>query len=129
MRPLAEGWRLGSLLLDTAGGLWAAGRATRAAERGRIGYQSLSREDRRDLAAAALRGGYPVGTTVHFDAHPLRLDEASVRSFDGATQIGWVDGQVRVRWHVGAPLTGAPTLEQYLSERVGLLIDPPLGAS
>jgi hypothetical protein len=34
-----------------------------------------------------------------------------------------------VRWRAGAPLESAPTLEQYLAERVGLLVDPPLGAT
>ena len=52
MRPLGESWRLGSLLLDGEGSLYAAGRATRAAERGRPGYQSTSREQRREIAAA-----------------------------------------------------------------------------
>lgn len=128
MRPIGEAWRLGTLLLGTDGRLWAAGRATRAAERGRTGYQSLSREERRDLAAAALRGGYPLGAPVNFDAEPLPLDPESLRSLGPDSPLGAEGGEVRVRWRAGASLDGAPTLQRYLAERVSLLVDPPLSA-
>lgn len=129
MRPIGEAWRLGALLLDTGGRLYAVGRATRAAERGRLGYQSNSREERRDLAAAALRGGYPEGAPVDFDALPLPLTAEGLAGLDPGAPIGVHDGAVRVRWRAGAPLEGAPTLGQYLAERAELLIHPPLGAS
>lgn len=126
MRPLGEVWRLGSLLLGTDAALYAAGRATRAAERGRPGYQSVSREERQDIAAAALRGGYAEGAPVNFDAVPLPLDGSLVASPE--LPIGLADGEVRVRWRDGAPLDGAPTLARFLDERVALLLDPPGGA-
>ena len=129
MRALGEAWRLGSLLLDTEGGLWVAGRATRAAERGRVGYQSVSREERRDIAAAALRGGYAEGFPVNFDARPISLDEASLRELGPTDPIGLAESEIRVRWRTGASLDSAPTLEQYLRERVALLVDPTLPAS
>ena len=129
MRPIGEVWRLGVLLLDTSGALWAAGQATRAAERGRVGYQSVSREHRRDIAAAGLRGGYAVGTPVNFDAMPLPLSETAVRELGDDSPLGWAGGQVRVRWRAGATLEGAATLEQYLGERAELLIHPPLAAT
>lgn len=129
MRPLGEVWRLGTLLLDTDGRLLTAGRATRAAERGRAGYQSLSREERRDIAAAALRGGYAVGAPVNYDAVPIPLDTVQLERAGEDQPLGLHAGAVRVRWRQGAPLEGAPTLEQYLSERVELLIHPPLGAN
>lgn len=128
MRPIGEVWRLGSLLLDTEGGLWAVGRLTRAAERGRAGYQSLSREERRDVAAAALRGGYAAGRPVNFDARRLSFDETTLSTLGPESPIGLADGEVRVRWRAGATLEGAPSLEQYLRDRVALLTDPPLGA-
>lgn len=128
MRQIGEVWRLGSLLLDMHGGLWAAGQATRAAERGRPGYQSASREERKDIAAAALRGGFPVGSPVNFDATPLPLDVEAVLALDEASPLGWADGEVRVRWRAGASLVGAPTLEEYLRERADLLINPPLAS-
>lgn len=134
MRPLGEVWRLGVLLLDADGRLYAAGRATRAAERGRVGYQSVSREERRELAAAALRGGYPEGAPVNFDVTPIALDGVDAGSAvplgdDPELPVGYADGMLRVRWRAGAPLEGAPPLEQYLRERVDLLVDPPLGAT
>lgn len=129
MRPLGEVWRLGVLLLDTEGRLYLAGRATRAAERGRVGYQSVSREKRRDIAAAALHGGYPEGSPVNFDAVPLPDDEAGLLALGPDSPIGVSGEELRVRWRTGAPIEGAATLERYLGERVGLLVDPPLGAS
>lgn len=129
MRRLGEVWRLGALLLSTDGRLYAAGHATRAAERGRPGYQSLSREDRRDIAVAALHGGYAVGTPVNYDAVPLPGDEAGLLALDDGAPLGIRDGELRVRWRAGASLDGAPTLERYLAERVELLVHPPLGAN
>lgn len=123
MRPLTEVWRLGSLLLGVDYSLWAAGPSTRAAERGRVGYQSLSREERRDIAAAALRGGYALGQTVNFDAVPIQLNAASLQELDAALPLGFSHGELRVRWRAGAPLDGAPTLTNYLEERAALLIE------
>ena len=135
MRPLGEVWRLGRLLLSTEAALYATGRATRAQERGRVGYQSLSREERKDIAAAALHGGYPVGTPVNFDALPLLLAELAAEHKLSPTSvpeaevpIGLNDGAFRVRWRAGAPLAGGQTLESYLAERVELLIHPPFAA-
>lgn len=133
MRPLGEVWRLGTLLLGTDGTLHAVGRATRAAERGRPGYQSASREERRELAAAALHGGYPAGAPVNFDAQPIQLADLVARqnpaSEAASLPIGVRDGEFRVRWRPQAPLEGAATLEQYLAERVELLVNPPLAAT
>ena len=123
MRPVGEVWRLGSLLLGVDETLWAGGPSTRSAERGRVGYQSVSREERRDIAAAALRGGYPAGTAVNYDALPIPLDAVTVGELDPALPIGFSGGELRVRWRVGAPLSGAPTLAAYLRERAHLLIE------
>ncbi|MFV0434645.1 MAG: hypothetical protein ACK5LO_11760 [Leucobacter sp.] len=145
MEPRGEVWRIGPLLLgvpETAGAdprLYAAGRATRTAERGRPGYQSVSREERKEIAAAALRGGFPLGAPVNFDAVPIPLDDAAYESAGSAAApaaatssansaagpVGFADGELRVRWRDGAPLTGAPTLAAFLADRVALLIDPP----
>lgn len=128
MRHLGHVWRLGVLLLDTDGALYGLGRATRAAERGRPGYQSVSREQRRDLAAAALRGGHPEGTAVNFDAVPLPLSATGLAGLPEGAPIGLSEDEVRVRWRAGAPLSGAQSLEHYLRERAELLINPPFGA-
>lgn len=139
MVPLGEAWRLGALLLGTDARLYALGRATRAAERGRPSYQSASREERRDIAAAALRGGYAVGAPVNYDARELPLTPAGIAGLDAADPIGVDPGTasgpgpdapassapvVRVRWRAGASLEGAPSLRAYLGERVSLLVAP-----
>ena len=129
MRAIDEVWRLGRLLLGLSGELYAAGRTTRAAERGRPGYQSLSREERKEIAAAALHGGYPVGATVNFDAAPLSLAAEFLRALDATSPLGLDGSTLRVRWRAGAALAEAPTLEHYLRERSELLIKPPLGAT
>ena len=133
MRPLGEVWRVGSLLLSAGEAGWfTGGTATRAAERGRPGYQSASREERREIAAAALRGGYLVGTAVNFDASPLPLDgdglralgtDAPVGVFPAPGAAGETVDEVRVRWRPGAELSAAPTLEQFLEERVRLIVE------
>ncbi|MGO2140895.1 MAG: hypothetical protein ACTH30_10830 [Leucobacter sp.] len=133
MLPLGTVWRLGSLMVgaDLAAppALFVVGRATRAATRLHPGNQSVSREERRDVAAAALHGGFPEGTPVNYDALQIGLDEATLGSLSPELPIGFADGELRVRWRVGAPLAGAPTLSAYLRERADLLANPPQGAS
>lgn len=128
MRSLGRVWRVGTLLLGTDGTLYAAGRATRAAERGRPGYQSLSREERREIAAAALRGGFASGAPVNFDATAIPLDDAAalaaLTAEDSTLPLGLADGEVRVRWRAGAPLAGAQTLAAFLADRAALLQAP-----
>lgn len=134
MRPLGEVWRVGSLLISADRNEWfTGGTATRAAERGRPGYQSVSREERREIAAAALRGGYAAGSSVNFDAVPLPLDGDGLRALGSEAPVGVlpIDGgsgeaqteEVRVRWRAGADLATAPTLEAFLAERVRLIAE------
>lgn len=135
MLPLGRVWRLGVLLLateDDPPALYAAGRVTRSAERGRPNHQSLSREERREIAAAALRAGYPTGAPVNYASTRIPLDTAGVAALAGEAAgegpLGVFDGELRVRWRRGAPLDPAPSLASYLAERVELLVDPPQGA-
>lgn len=131
MRPIGHVWRLGTLLIGDDPALptlFVAGRATRSAVRPYPGNQSISREERRDLAAAALHGGYSEGTAVNFDALPVLIDDASLGALAPELPLGLVAGEIRVRWRAGAPLDGAQTLAAYLAERVDLLVHPPQGA-
>ncbi|QIK62954.1 hypothetical protein G7068_06900 [Leucobacter viscericola] len=121
--PLGEVWRLGTLLLTSSGDLYAAGSATRSAERGRPGYQSNSREERREIAAAALKAGYPIGTPVNYDAIPLPLNQETLTHTAEDLPLALSEGEVRVRWRAGAPIQGAQTLQSYLAERVTLLVE------
>ncbi|MFD1201543.1 hypothetical protein ACFSWE_15150 [Leucobacter albus] len=133
MRPLGEVWRVGTLLIgadpEASPALLIAGKTTRAAVRPHPGNQSVSREQRRDLAAAALHGGYTEGTTVNFDAQLVALDEPALLALPAELPLGVVAGELRVRWRAGAPLEGAQTLASYLAERVELLVHPPQGAN
>lgn len=137
MRRLGEVWRLGVLLLtapatDPATAplppLFAAGRTTRSAARPYPGNQSISREERRDIAAAALRGGFSEGSSVHFDATTIPLNEEALRALGPDHPLGVHGDGLRVRWRSGASLESAPTLGAYLDERVELLVHPPEGA-
>lgn len=131
MRPLGEAWRLGTLLLGTDGSLYAHGHSTRSAERGRPSYQSESREERREIAAAALHCGYAIGTPVNYDALLLLAASGGAvfdPDHDAAARelpVGLAEGEVRVRWRAGAPLAGAQTLAAFVAERAELLINPP----
>lgn len=128
MQPLGNVWRLGAVLVGTdpdAPALFIAGRTTRSAVRPYPGNQSVSREERRDIAAAALHGGYPEGTTVNFDALRVPLEGSTLAGLSPDLPLGVVGETLRVRWRAGAPLDGAPTLAAYLAERVELLAHPP----
>lgn len=133
MLPVGHVWRLGSLLVGADGAaipsLFVAGRATRSAVRPHPGNQSVSLEERRDLAAAALHGGFPAGTSVNFDAIEVPLTEEALTGLAPELPLGVVGGELRVRWRAGAALDGAQTLAAYLDERVELLAHPPQGAN
>lgn len=103
-------------ILTPGGGIWCSATSRRPAKCSNY------------AGADPLRGGYPAGP-VNFDAVPLPLELDAAVELDAEAPLGVAEGELRVRWRVGAPLEGAPTLEQYLAERVGLLVDPPLGAT
>src|SRR5690625_1856877 len=130
MQKLDSVWRLGVFLLTVEGELYFAGHTTRAAERLRPNHQDVSREIRRDIAAAAKKGGYPEGFPVNYDAVPvpngreelLALPHTAALFVDEARPSG---SQLRVRWNPGAPASDAPGLSDYLAERVDLLLNSP----
>lgn len=144
LRPLGTVWRLGVLLLmaegadDTASttgdaaadiqapspALFATGSLTRAHEPGRTTFIAASAERRRQLRVAAFRGHYPPGTSVNFDAAPIPLD-ASLAGASGPVTVH--DGAAFVRWVPSNP-DALTDFDAYLTERVALLVDPPIGA-
>ena len=124
LRPIGRVWRLGVLLLDRDRVLRATGSITRATEPGRPAYQSLSAETRRAYRAAAARGHFAPGETVNWDAPVIELQpDALARSAGPLTLSG---GRMLVRWSASSPAT--VPFEQYLTERVDLLTEPPAGA-
>lgn len=126
MLPLGRVWRLGALLLDRDATLYATGSITRVTEPVRPNYQSLSAEERRGYRAAALKGGFPQGETVNFDATAVELDAAQLRSGRGPLFLR--SDRALVRWSPSISDDAAVDLDAYLSDRVRLLVDPPEGA-
>lgn len=141
MRSLGRVWRVGALLIgssiETGGRVWATGSITRVTDPGRSQFQSVSAEVRRAYRAAAAKGHFGAGDTVNHGATPIPLDASLVGSAgvlfvepDGTGDddgTGDRSGVPFVRW---SPTAGsAVPLEAYLADRVGLLVDPPRGAT
>jgi hypothetical protein len=126
MVPVARVWRLGVLLLGTTDGLWATGSITRSLEPGRPAYQSESAERRRAYRAAAFRARFPKGETVNFDAHPIELDAAALAGSAGPLVLD--ADRALVLWNATLGRDSALPLDEYLDDRVGLLVHPPEGA-
>ena len=126
MVPVTRVWRLGVLLLGTADGLWATGSITRVLEPGRPAYQSESAERRRAYRAAAVRGHFARGETVNFDARPIELDAAALAESAGPLVLE--GNRALVHWNAALDPVSATPLDEYLDDRVGLLVHPPEGA-
>ncbi|ROP65353.1 hypothetical protein [Curtobacterium sp. PhB115] len=128
MRSLGRVWRIGALLigssLDAGGRVWATGSITRVTDPGRAQFQSVSAEVRRAYRAAAAKGHFDAGDTVNHGAVPIPLDESLV---DGSGVLFVEDDVPLVRW---SPAAGSSVpLADYLADRVGLLVEPPRGAT
>lgn len=125
MVPLGRVWRLGVLLLDADARVYATGLITRALPPGRRAYQAQSAEQRREFRGAAFRGPFERGETVNFDAVPIDLDDAALRESPGPLLLR--GGEAMVRWDRSSP-DALTRLDEYLADRVRLLVDPPEGA-
>lgn len=120
--PRGSAWHLGVLLL-TDDALLATGDVIRARAEARRGYTAESQRHRAELAAAARRGGFDEGATVHLGWRMLDLD--AVARGEASGPLALIDGTVGVRWSAGG---GYVPLERYVDERVALLLAPPTGA-
>lgn len=121
MRPLGRAWRMGSLLLQRDGAVWATGISTRVAEPGRPQHHTASVEIRRAYRAAAIVGGFPMGETVNHGIASIAIDESLIGA---AGPLFVADGQAWARWGRDAPVP----LERYLDDLADLLLHPPQGA-
>ncbi len=120
--PRAEAWRLGVLLIGERD-VYAAGNVVRAGDPGRRGFASDAARARAEVAAAAARGGFADGETVHLDWRVLDL--SALERGESAGPLALVDGTLSIRW---SPAAGLVPLAGYLDERLALLLDPPHGA-
>jgi len=114
-------WRLGVLLLSPDGQLYALGSVTRAVDPRHPNFQSLSGEERREIRAAAMKAGFPIGVAVDYDAVPI-----DVATGGGAVIVD--RGVVKVSWNGSRDPAAWTDFAGYLHERVELLADPPPGA-
>ena len=120
--PRGTAWHLGVLLL-TDDAVLATGEIVRARTEAVRGFTAESQRRRAELAAAARRGGFDEGATVHVGWR--MLDPAAVDGGEASGPLALVDGAPCVRWSAAG---GLMPLEAYLDERIRLLVDPPAGA-
>ena len=116
-------WHLGVLLL-TESDVLATGEIVRAREPAPRGFTAESQRRRAELQAAAHRGGFAEGETVHIGWEVLDLDAARRGAASGLLALR--GGVASVRWSTAA---GYVPLESYLTERIELLRHPPGGAT
>lgn len=117
MAPVGRAWRLGVLLLDREGRVFATGKITRAVVPTREQHLSASVEERKADRKAASRGRFDEGEVVNFAYRPLPLDAVSL--LDGSAEPLFVrDGTVFVRWGTG--VDEVRDLGDYLADRASL---------
>ena len=117
LQPAGRAWRLGVLLIDRQGRLFATGEVTRAIEpQIAVTSRTLLAEEKREIRRAAARGRFPEGEVVNHSYTPIDLGELARAGASGPLSV--VDGIVRVRWKAG---DGTRPLDAYLRERIGLL--------
>lgn len=119
--PRGTAWHLGALLITDDAAL-ATGEVVRAREDVRRGFPAESQRRRAELAAAARRGGFAEGQIVHIGWRPLELDPLG----HGDGLFALPGGVPSIRWSTAG--TYVP-LDQYLGERVELLLNPPGGST
>lgn len=120
--PRGAVWRVGVLLLGDRD-VYAAGNVVRAGDPGRRGFASDAARARAEVAAAATRGGFADGETVHLDWTVLDLSALARGGTTGPLAL--VSGTPSIRW---SPTAGLVPLAGYLDERLALIVNPPQGA-
>jgi hypothetical protein len=127
LRRRGEVWRLGIFLMDANGNLFRAGETVRAENLPHTDHNSAYKAERREIAYLAFRAGYSPGTVVNFRAARIDVD---VDSLSNPTSPLFVRGRgVAVRWRIGAPDVEAVLLNDYVAERLDLLLNPPVGST
>lgn len=120
MVPVGRAWRLGVLLLDREGHLYATGGVTRAIEPKRgVANRSHDAELRRADQRAAVRGNFAEGEVVNFRFAPVALDGDSLRAASGPLFVNGDNLMVRLDAGIGG--RGASRLDDYLADRVRLM--------
>lgn len=124
LHPRGRVWRLGVLLLDDSGALFATGASVRAADPKHSALQSAVAYQRREVKVMARAAGVPDGETIDLDALSLDLAELTP-AVPNLGPLVLADDGVRVRW---APGAATVPLDAYLRERAELLAHPLPGS-
>jgi hypothetical protein len=127
MRNLGQVWRLGIFLMDRNGLFLRAGDSTRVVETSHIEHVSAYRTERHQLMDAAFRGGFPTGSVVNFNTHPVLIDVDYLAT--PGSPLFTRGPHTFVRWRTGASDDEAMLFSDYMAERLELLINPPRGAT
>ena len=109
--PTGEAWHLGVLLVGEHE-VWSTGDIVRAHDEVRRGYTAESQRERAALAAAAFRGGFAEGESVHLGWRPINLAAPD-------EPLALIEGVPHVRWSTAG---GYRPLDEYLRERISLAI-------
>lgn len=117
--PRGEAWHVGTLLIGDRE-VAAVGDILRSRAEVRRGFTAEAQRERAALQAAAFRGGFAEGATLHIDYIPIDL--AAVEAGGASGPLAMRDGIPSIRWSAAG---GWMPLETYLSDRIGLLLDPP----
>ena len=127
LKRRGEAWRLGIFLMDADGDLFRAGETVRAESLPHTDHNSAYKAERREIAYAAFRAGYSAGTVVNFGVSRINIDAESFAS--GTSPLFVRDRNIFVRWRSGAPDVQAVVLKDYVTERLDLLLNPPVGST
>ncbi|MWV49810.1 hypothetical protein GRS96_11055 [Rathayibacter sp. VKM Ac-2803] len=119
MAPVTRAWRLGVVLLERSGGLFATGSVTRAVAPLHANNQSESQEARREIRRAAFDGPFREGEIVNYGWRRLQTDAAGLAA--GQEPLALRGADVLVRWAPGLGEQGLMPIERYLADRIDLL--------
>lgn len=112
---VGEAWHLGVLLIaDDA--VYATGEVLRAREDVVRGFTAEAQRARAERAAAAFRGGFAEGQTVHVGW--TAIDLAAVDAGGSSGPLSTANGIPLVRWSAGA---GVRPLADYVADQLALL--------
>lgn len=109
--PVGAAWHLGVLLVGEHE-VWSTGDIVRAHDEVRRGYTAESQRERAALSAAAFRGGFAEGESVHLGWKPLDLGVPT-------EPLAMIDGVASVRW---SAVGGYRPLADYLNDRISLIL-------
>lgn len=109
---VGDAWHVGVLLI-AQDAVYATGEILRAREEAIRGYTAQSQRERSERAAAAFRGGFSEGETVHLGWTPIDVDTIDAGGVSGPLSV--VDGVVCVRW---SPTAAPRPLADYLDEQL-----------